>query len=409
MAQISKSGPEDEDEGGSPQQVAEPGRAVPQPPRHNLPLRTAPVVGRKREMQAIAQAFEKLGRAGRPGRVEIVGRSGIGASAVAMELARRAGSRMGGGAWVLDATLGPDLAWADVAAARGRGTVRNLAQAVREEKEEVASGPQAILVIDGVRDADHMMSCLPLDSRTKPFVFVVAEKPTGATDDVVEVSDVPPHAPRRVCQAMLQGVQNAPPVPAVRTADGLGLTASLSARAAMILAGRAGPLLVQDVRNAALRLVPLVAGTAACLELLLLSSVLHPSRISVDSLFAGVAAVRHGRGPAPSGQEIGQSITVLARAGLLDPVDDRRLSMHPLVQEQVRSMAKSEEDLSVARQAAAAGLCEEAEASITESGVEIALCGLHQLRFLEPQLAGAPRDAVAAARGKLEKALGIAG
>ena len=41
-----------------------------------------------------------------------------------------------------------------------------------------------------------------------------------------------------------------------------------------------------------------------------------------------------------------------------------------------------------------------------DEGVEIATCGLHQLRHLEPQLEGAIRDRVHAVRVKLEAALG---
>src|SRR5688500_7329670 len=78
---------------------------APRPPvRHNLPVKTAPVVGRKLEMEAIARAFEKARSNGQPGRVEVVGRLGVGATTVAVELARRAGARMAGGAWYLDAS-----------------------------------------------------------------------------------------------------------------------------------------------------------------------------------------------------------------------------------------------------------------------------------------------------------------
>lgn len=391
--------------GTSPASPATP--AAPQPPRHNLPMKTAPIVGRRTEMQAIAKAFETARRGGRAGRVEIVGRPGIGTTTVAVELARRAGVRFPGGAWFIDAALGPDLAWADVAAARGRGRVKNLAAAVREEKEKFAEGPQGVLVIDGVRDADDLLACLPLESRTPPFVFVTCAKPTGSTEDVVEVSDVPPQGARRICQTMLHGADGAPPAPQVRALGGLGLTASLAARAAMALQGRAGPLLIDDVRNGAMRIVPLIAGTAACLEILLITSVMHPNRIPVDAIFGAVTAVRRGRGAEPKPEEIGQSVLLLARAGLVDPQDDRRVSMHPLVQEVVREMAKTPEDLRVAREAAAAGMCEEAEASIGDDGVDVTLCGLHQLRFLEPLLEGEPQADVREVREKLERALGV--
>ena len=402
MALVSKAG------SGGPGAETPPSQenAAPQPPRHNLPMKTAPVIGRRREMQAIAEAFEKARQAGRPGRVEVVGRPGIGATTVAVELARRAGSRFAGGAWYLDLGMGADLAWADVAATRGRGKVKNLATTVREEKERFADGPQTIFVLDNVGSGDEMLAALPLESRTPPFVFVVTEKPTGMTDDVVEVSDVPPQGAHRICEAILQGAKDVP-VPAVRATDGLAITTSIAARTAMALQGRAGPLLIEDLQNAAVRLVPLVAQNPTCLELLLVASVMHPSRIAVDALFGAVTAVRKGRGKPPTPEEIGQSVLVLARAGLLDPMDDRRVTMHPLVQEVVRGMAKSEEDLRVAREAAAEGLLEEIDNAISPDGVEVATCGLHQARFLEPSLTGDVKARLASAREKLEKALGI--
>jgi hypothetical protein len=409
MAQVSKAGPGD-DQGAAP---PAPGGAsasapqAPQPPRHNLPMKTAPVVGRRREMQAIAEAFEKSRRDGRAGRVEVVGRPGIGATTVAVELARRAGARFAGGAWFLDLATGGDLAWADVAAARGRGLVKNLAATVRDEKERFAGGPQTILILDNARSGEEMLAALPLESRTPPFVFVVCEQKTGMTDDVVEVSDVPPQGARRICQAMLQGAPAEMQPPAVRSIDGLGLTASLAARTAMALQGRAGPLLIENAESAAMRLVPLVAQNATCLELLLLASVMHPSRIAVDALFSAVAEVRRERGKPPTPEEIGQSVLVLARTGLLDPVDDRRVNMHPLVQEIVRSMAKSDEDLRVARESVAGGLVEEAAHAVTPEGVHVATCGLHQLRHMEPQLSGELQMRVKSAREKLESALGI--
>lgn len=411
MAQVSKETPDGSQDGSSGGAPPTPGTpqapAVPPPARHNLPLKTAPIVGRKAEMQAIAGAFERARAQGRAGRVEVVGRPGIGATAVAVELARRAGARFAGGAWFLDVAMGPDLAWAEVAAARGRGRTKNLPATVRDEKERFAQGPQTVFVLDGVTSGDQLLAAMPLESRTPPFVFVVCEKKTGITDDVVEVSDVPPHGARHICEAMLQGAPPGTQIPAVRTLDGLGLTASISARTAMALQGRAGPLLVEDLKNAALRIVPLVAQNSACLELLLIASVMHPSRMAVDALFSAIGAVRKGRGADPTPEEIGQAVLTLARAGLLDPQDDRRVSMHPLVQELVRGMAKGEEDLKVARESAAEGLCEEAEAAMEgDEGVEIATCGLHQLRHLEPQLEGAIRDRVHAVRGKLEAALG---
>jgi len=72
--------------------------AAPTEPRHNLPLKAAPVVGRRPEMQRVVAIFEKIRTEGRPRRVEVVGPTGVGASTVAVELARRAGHRFPGGA-----------------------------------------------------------------------------------------------------------------------------------------------------------------------------------------------------------------------------------------------------------------------------------------------------------------------
>ncbi|MCE9636630.1 MAG: ATP-binding protein [Planctomycetes bacterium] len=413
MAQVSKDGPStppsDVPQGAGAPGAAQPGGPKP-PLRHNLPMKTAPVVGRRQEMQAIAAAFERSRAAGRPGRVEVVGRPGIGATTVALELARRAGARFAGGAWLMDVGMGADMAWADVAAVRGRGRTSDLAATARKEKENFAEGPQAILVLDGIRNADDLLAAMPLESRTPPFVFAVCEKPTGVTDDVVEVSDVPPQGARRICQAMLQNAEGVE-VPAVRSIDGLGITTSIAARTAMALQGRAGPLLIEDLPSATMRLIPLVAQNSTCLELLLLASVMHPSRIAVDALFGGVTAVRRGRGEEPKPEEIGNAILILARAGLVDPQDDRRISMHPMIQDLVRQMAKGEEDLLVARESAAWGLCQEAEAAMEAAdgveGVELITCGLHQLRHVEAQLAGEAKAAVADVRGRLEKALAI--
>jgi hypothetical protein len=305
--------------------------------------------------------------------------------------------------------MGPDLAWAEVAAARGRGRTRNLPATVREEKENVAQGPQTILVLDGVSGADDLLAAMPLESRQPPFVFAVVEKKTGVTDDVVEVTEVPPYGPRRICQAILRGGEGAPQPPLVRILDGQGLTASLAARAAMAWQGRIGPLLVEDVRGAVMRLVPLLGRNATTLELMLFLSVLHPSRVSVDGLFASVAEVRKGRGREPTAEEIGRAVLLLAQAGIVQPDDDRRVSVHPLVQEVVRGMAQSPQDLEVARNAAADGFCREAEHEMREEGgVDVRAAGLHQLRHLEGAVSGAPRERVAAVRANLEKALGIA-
>lgn len=409
MAEVRKQEPEGAGGGTAP---PTPGPAAtppsPQPPRHNLPMKTAPVVGRKAEMHAIATAFEKARRAGRPGRVEVVGRRGIGATTVALELARRAGGRFPGGAWLLDVAMGPDLAWADLAAVRGKPRTRNLATLVREEKERVAEGPPAIFVLDGVTSADDLLAASPPESRQPPYVFVVTETPTGLTEDVVRVSEVPPQGARRICTTILRSAKDVTP-PSVRVLDGQALTASLAARAAMAWQGKAGPLLVEDLRGAVMRLVPLLDRLPVTLELLLMTSVMHPSRICVDALFGAVAEVRKGRGKAPEPREVGEAVLLLARAGLVQPDDERRISVHPLVQEVVRGMAQSEQDLELARGAVAAGLCQEAEHAMEgDEGVDVAAAGLHQLRSLEGALAGEAKERVTAVRTKLERELGIA-
>jgi hypothetical protein len=410
MAEVRKQDPGESGGGAPPNPGSGPATPqAPQPPRHNLPMKTAPVVGRKAEMHAIATAFEKARREGRPGRVEVVGRPGIGATTVAVELARRAGSRFPGGAWVLDVAMGADLAWADLAAVRGKPRTKNLATLVREEKERVAEGPPAIFVLDGVRSADDLLAASPLESRQPPYVFAVAETRTGLTDDVVTVSEVPPQGALRICKTILHATKDAA-APPVRCLDGQGLTASVGARAAMALQGRAGPLLFEDLRSAITHLVPLISRAPVALELLLMTSVLHPSRICVDALFGAVAEVRKGRGAAPEPREVGEAVLMLARAGLAQPDDERRISVHPLVQEVVRGMAQSAADLDLARTSVAAGLCQEAEHAMEgEDGVDVAAAGLHQLRFVEGALAaGEAKEKVASVRAKLERSLGIA-
>ena len=92
--------------------------AAPAEIRHNLPLKASPIVGRKPEMQRVVQIFERIRREGRPRRVEVVGPTGVGASTVAVELARRAGHRFPGGAWYVNLAMGPDVAWASLGARR---------------------------------------------------------------------------------------------------------------------------------------------------------------------------------------------------------------------------------------------------------------------------------------------------
>ena len=389
------------------------GVAPPPPVRSNLPVRTAPIVGRKTEMQAIAKAFEAAQAAGRTGRVEIVGRPGLGTTTVACELARRAGARMPGGSWYLDATIGADLAWAEIAALRNRCRVTDLRAAAREEKERISTGPRAIVVIDHVGNAAELLEISPIEGRNAPFTFIVCTEPTGLTPDVVHVADVPPHGARRMSQAMVRGTQDEgseatpPQVPPVRVQDGLGLTTSIAARASLAWQGKHGPMLVESASGALQRFVPLLASRPATLELLLMASVLRSARIPVDVLFSAVSAVRAGRGETPKPEEIGQAILMLAQAGLVQPDDDRRISVHPLVQATVRAMAQSETDLEVARECAVTGLVAQADESVHDDGVDLAVCGLHQIRGLEADVSGESKDKVTAARTKIERALGL--
>jgi hypothetical protein len=266
----------------------------------------------------------------------------------------------------LDAALGADMAWADLGAARGAPHVKDLAAAARAEKERVAEGAQCLLVLDNVRNADDLLALMPLESRTPPFVFVVAEKPTGLTDDIVPVNDVPPQGAKRLAEAMTGGKKDGEPVPPVRVLDGLAITMSVGARAALAWQGKQGPIMLDDTEAAVQRLVPLLAKRTAVLEVMLMTSVMHPSRQAVDAIFTAVLEVRRERGGGPKPQEIGEAVMVLAQAGLVQPEDERRISVHPLVQQAVRDMAQSDQDLAVARQCVAAGLVSEARDALAE-------------------------------------------
>jgi hypothetical protein len=258
-----------------------------------------------------------------------------------------------------------------------------------------------------VSSAEDLLAAMPLESRTPPYVFVVCEKPTGITDDVVHVGDVPAHGARRIAEAMTRGPE-AQTTPPVRVLDGLGITSSLGARVALAWQGKHGPVMLEDTFAAVQRFVPLLANRPATLEILLMASVMHPSHIAVDALFSAVAEVRKGRGGEPNPQEIGEAVLMLAQAGLVSPDDDRRISVHPLVQQVVQRMAQSDADLEAARRCVAEALAFEAEHSIEPEGVRIAVCGLHQLRHIEGQIEGEALEKVRAARAKLEQALAIA-
>jgi len=382
--------------------------AAPQEPRHNLPLKAAPVVGRRPEMQRVVAIFEKIRTEGRPRRVEVVGPAGVGATTVAVELARRAGHRFPGGAWYVNLGMGSDLAWATLGAIRSGKPVKDLAAAARATREKLGEEPKSLLVVDGATSAEETVMALPPGGESGADVFVVAEKPLGIVDadQVCEVSPVPRHGARRMARAMLRAAQpdgNAPPV---RTMDGLAVTASLAARAALAYQGKQGPLSFDDPRSAMQRMVQLVARHPTALELLLIASVAHPVGLPVDALVGALGHVRKGRGAEPSPDEAGSGVMWLAHAGIVEPLDERHFSMHPILQQVVQGMTASPNDLAVARDALSVGLASEAEASIGPDGVDLPRAALHQLRFLARTAEGETKARAEAAALKVEAALG---
>jgi hypothetical protein len=397
----------------APQQTADAGAgaAAPREVRHNLPLKAAPIVGRKPEMQRVVGIFETIRKEGRPRRVEVVGRAGVGASTVAIELARRAGHRFPGGAWYVNLDMGADLAWAQLGAMRDGKPVKRLADAARAARERLGEEPKALLVVDGAKSAEQATAALPPTTKDSADVFVVAEAPlaTVDADQVCEVSPVPRHAARRMAQSMIRQAQPDARPPAVRTLDGLAVTASLAARVALAFQGKEGPLSFDDTRAAMQRIVRLVARNAASLELLILASVGHPVGMPVDVLYGALAHVRAGRGAAPTPEEAGQGVMWLAHAGIVEPMDERRFSMHPLLQEIVRGMTQTPADIEVARTALVAGAVAEAEASISADGVDVPRAALHQLRFLASTATGDAKTKAQAAVDSLHAALGVEG
>ena len=389
--------------GGARSQADGPGEA---PVMTNLPPRTGPVCGRRAEMQAVVDVFNAALESSVPGRVEVCGPPGVGASTVAIELARRAGGRFPGGAWLLRADIGADLAWAEIAAARGEGVTDDLPALAARERARLSDEPKALLVVDGVGEGADFDALLPPREGLAADAFVVTQAPSGALDDVVTVAPVPHHAPRRIAHSVLtmreradgKGGEDVEP-PAVRTVDGLALTASLAARVAVAFHPKGGPMSMQDLRSTVMRLVPLVANPQPIgLELLLVCSVAHPRLISVDALYGAIVALRRGRDKTVDANDLGQGVLHLVRLGLLELEEESRVSMHPLLQEIVRGMAQSESDLEVARTALAGGLIEDAQAAGTDEGVDVRRAGLHQLRHLLP-------DAPEPVRGPLSEAL----
>jgi len=410
MAIIEK---KDQDGGAAPPDPAGGEPAAPQPRRHNLPLKAAPIVGRKPEMQRVVGIFEKIAKdkQGRPRRVEFVCPTGVGASTVAIELARRAGHRFPGGAWYVHLGMGADLAWAQLGAVRDERPVKNLAAAAETARERLGEEPKALLVIDGAESADAAIAAAPPIAPGSADVFVVAEKPLGTVDadQVCEVSPVPRHAARRIAYCLVRNQTPEAKPPAVRTLDGLALTASLAARAALAFQGRDGPLSIDDARAAMQRVVRLVARNPASLEMLLLASVAHPVGLPVDALYLALAQVRAGRGAAPTAEEAGQAVMWLAHSGILEPMDERHFSMHPILQEIVHGMTQTPADLDVARAALVHGLAQEADASISDAGVDLPRAGLHHLRFLAKTSSGETRTKAENAVAKLHSALGVDG
>ena len=385
------------DAGGGPEQV-----------RTNRPPGTGPIWGRKAEMQAVVDAFAKAQKAQRSGTVEICGPAGSGATSVAVELARRAGGRFPGGAWLLRADLGPDLAWADLAACRVDRPIRDLASTAAEERRHFAAPPRALLVVDGVTAGAPLDAILPPDSDARADVFLVSDEPSGRFEAVVRVSPVPEHAPRRIAHSVLRvrdGDDLVPPI--VRSTDGLAVTASLAARVSVFHHPQGPARNVASVQDAVMQIVPMAAQHPAALELLLVCGVAHPTLITADALYGALVHLRRQRGIELKDDDVGNGVLHLVRLGLLTLEEESRVSMHPLLQEVVRGMARSEADLEVAREGLAAGLIEEADAAIGDDGVDVRRAGLHQLRHLRDATEGALRERLDAAVQRVEAALGM--
>jgi hypothetical protein len=405
MAIVSKGG--GSQDGGSGPQAAEGGDA-PERTLHNLPPKTGPITGRKPEMHAIAKVFTEAAQAKRAGRVEIVGKSGVGATSVALELARRVGGRFPGGAWYIHLGMGGDVAWADAAATAGATVTSDLRRTAEDFRAALNEGPKALLIVDGVTDPEQL-AFLPEDRTSGPDVFAVSETSTGVFEDIVEVSDVPDRGPRRIAHAVFQmrdGEET--DAPAVRSLDGLAVTATLAARAAVAYEHQnVGPISIPDHRAAVMSLMPLMQQHPISLEVLMLCGVAHPLRISVDALYGAVTQLHTKQDEPIEPKHVGQGVLWLAQLGIVMPDDQHRVSMHPLVQETVRSMASTDRDLSVARQALAFGLIHEAEEAVGDDGVDIHRAALHQLRHVLEHLEGEAADRTRAVLERVERAAGL--
>ncbi len=406
MAFVKKGGGGGGGGGGSGRQAGAGG--VPSETLTNLPPKTGPICGRKPEMQAVANVFNAAQRLGGSGSVEIVGREGVGATTVALELARRVGGNFPGGAWYVHLGMGSDVAWADLAAFRGQKRTSDLPALAAKERTRTTGKPRALIVLDGVTSGKQLAEALPPLNDVQADVFVVAERATGTFDAVVEVTPVPEHAARRIAHAVLhRRDKDEAQAPPVRSCDGLALTASLAARAAVAYEGKSGPISVDDTKAAVMRLVPLLAQNPTALELLMLCASAHPVRIPVDALFEGVRLLRTGRTDQASTDEVGAGILWLARLGIVMPDDDRRVSMHPLVQEVALGMAESDNDRRVAREAMARALDGEAQAALRGEGVDVRRAALHQLRFAAKANDSEMGERLETTLGKVEAALGV--
>ena len=378
--------------------------------RTNLPPRTGPICGRRPEMQAVVDAFGKAQQEKRAGLVEITGGLGRGATSVAVELARRAGGRFPGGAWMLRADIGADLAWADLAACRGEKATKNLAESAERERERQGLEPRSLLVVDGVAPGTDLEALLPSRAHNGADIFVVTSERTGTIDDVVEIGPVPDQAPRRIAHAVLRvrdGDELVAPV--VRVQDGMAITASLAARVSVAYHPDGPPRSVKSLTAAVMQIVPLVAQHPTALELVLVCGIAHPTLLSADALYGAIAHLRKRRDLDLKDEDVGTGVLHLVRLGLLNLDEESRVSMHPLLQDVVRGMARDEADLRVAREGLAAGLIEEAHEAMSDDGVDVRRSGLHQLRHLRGEVDEGPvRARLDETIGKLEEALGVA-
>lgn len=407
MAMVSKGGPGGQD-GLDGQGATGGGNADEGPVRMNLPPRVNPIVGRRSEFQAVAAAFEKARERNQVARVEITGRPGVGASWTALELAWRNGARYPGGAWYVHLGMGEDVAWADVAATRGRRLSKDLRRDAEELKLFLHGGPKALVVIDGAESRDVLERNLSEDLASGPDVILVTESPSGLTDLVVEVADVPERAPRRIAAGYLfQRDGEGAVAPPVRSTDGLAITASLAARLAVRHEGRQGPIDVARLEAGVMAMVPWIQRNGLALEALLMCSVAHPVRIPMDALFDALTALRSAHGEPPKPEEVVQAMQELIGHGMISVDDPSRVSMHPLLQGVVRGFLKGEADLRLARETLAKGLVSQAREAIHEEGLDVLRAGLHQLRFLQPSLQGAAAAEVSETLAACEAAAGL--